>query len=414
VRTALSTERPTGPGGRAVARAVILSGSLGTGHHVISATVADSLDAHGFEVDVLDCMALLGSTGAQIGDRVFRRITAMPGLYDGLHFAHFRQGSGLARAMDHAATRRLVPAIRARLADHPPDLLFATFALGASSAAKLRAHLPPHRTAVLCTDVDPYWWWVWEEVDLFLVTSRSAAGSVRRYAPHARVHVVPPPVRPAFYRAPDQPSARRALGVPSDAPCVLLMGGGWGLGPVAGAARALDAAGIHVLAVAGQNHRLRRRIEDLGLERVRSFGFTDRVPELMAAADVVLTTPGATTCSEARVVGRHLVILDVLPGHGRQNLQHELEQGDADACGSSADEVARVVEAVLSRVSRPIRGCAGRPGEWASAVADALASLGWPPAATARGPARARDPVTNPYGVEWELEESMSTRRQWP
>lgn len=422
-----------------MARAVILSGSLGSGHHIISGTVADSLDVHGFDVQVLDCMALLGSAGAQIGDRVFRRITAMPGLYDGLHFAHFRQGSMLARAMDRAATHRLVPAIRAELAGRPPDLLFATFALGASSAAKLRHHLPPHRTAVLCTDVDPYWWWVWSEVDLFLVTSRSGAGSVRRYAPHAQVHVVPPPVRPAFYQAPDQASARRALGVPLDAPCVLLMGGGWGLGPVAAAARALAADGITVLAVAGQNHRLRRRLEDLHLEQVLPFGFTDQVAQLMAAADLVLTTPGATTCSEARVVGRHLVILDVLPGHGRQNLQHELEQGGADACGSSADAVATAVRAALSRLPRPAAKGARSPGEWASAFAEAMSSLGWwdDAAAGAPGPRLVSDPTTlgshvqSPPGRaprpvrasrqstasgepgEWELEESLSTRRPW-
>jgi hypothetical protein len=61
-------------------------------------------------------------------------------------------------------------------------------------------------------------------------------------------------------------------------------------------------------------------------------GFTDRVPELMAAADVILALPGANTCAEARVVGRHLLLLDVMPGHGRDNLLHELELGDADAC----------------------------------------------------------------------------------
>ena len=45
----------------------------------------------------------------------------------------------------------------------------------------------------------------------------------------------------------------------------------------------------------------------------------------MATADVVVALPGANTCAEARVVGRHLLLLDVMPGHGRDNLLHELE-----------------------------------------------------------------------------------------
>ena len=52
----------------------------------------------------------------------------------------------------------------------------------------------------------------------------------------------------------------------------------------------------------------------------------------MAAADLVVALPGAVTCAEARVVGRQLLLLDVMPGHGRDNLLHELELGGAHAC----------------------------------------------------------------------------------
>lgn len=357
-------------------RAVILSGALGSGHDVVSEVVVQRLEAHDFEVRTLDCMAMLGSRGAKIGDRVFRRITSMPGLYDGLHFAHFRTGSRLVRAIDRAATKFLVPAVKAELEAQPADLLFATFATGASVAAKLRTDLPRVRSAVLCTDVDPYWLWVWEEIDLYLVTSQAAAAAVRRFVPKADIHVVPPPVRPAFYTAPDQFSARRALGIPEDAGCVLLMGGGWGLGPVAELAAALAASGVHVLAVAGRNEALHTRLGQLGTPYVHPFGFTDRIPELMAASDLVMTTPGATTCSEARVVGRHLVILDVLPGHGRENLQHELELGDADGCGPALHEVEPVVEAVLERVSRPLRTVVRPAEEWPVAFTRALDALG--------------------------------------
>ena len=362
-------------------RAVILSGALGSGHDVVSDVVSKSLQAQGWQVRILDCMALLGSRGAVVGDRVFRRITAMPGLYDGLHFAQFRQGTALVRALDRAATSRLVPAVQQELAGSSVDLLFATFATGASVAAKLRradALQPSPRTAVLCTDVDPYWWWVWEEIDLFMVTSGAAAGAVRRYAPRADIRIVPPPVRPAFYRAPDQKTARAALGIPGTAPCVLVMGGGWGLGPMAEVARTLASDGVHVLAVAGHNDRLRARLERRRPDSLHPFGFTERIPEMMAAADLVLTTPGATTCSEARVVGRHLVILDVLPGHGRENLQHELELGDADQSGSNPAEVRSVVEAALDRIGHP-RARPGRsPDEWPRALAGVLEALGLP------------------------------------
>jgi UDP-N-acetylglucosamine:LPS N-acetylglucosamine transferase len=370
-------------------QAVILSGSLGLGHDVISEVVTDSLTGLGWGSRTLDCMGLLGRRAGRAGDWVFRRLTAMPGVYDGLHFAHFRLGTRLAAAMDRAATSRLVPALDAELRRRPADLVIAVFATGASAAARLSGGAPGLRTAVLCTDAVPHSLWVRDGIDLFLVTSPAAAASVRRYVPHARACVVPPPVRPAFYRPLSQAAARQSLGVPADARCALLMGGGWGLGPLEAAAGALAAAGVHVLAVAGRNRRLADRLEALASSapRVHPFGFTERIVELMIACDVVVTLPGATTCGEARAVGRRLVLLDAMPGHGRENLQHELELGGADACNARPRDLTASVLAALDRARRT--GPAGRrpAGEWDRAFAAALASIGVEAAAPLPGPA---------------------------
>lgn len=387
-------------------RAVVLTGSLGMGHHVITEVVAASLGRLGFEADTLDCMSLLGPVASRVGDRVFRQLLGVPTVYDGLHFAHFRPGSRLADVVDRLATRKLAPALGANLREQPADLLVAAFATGASAAAKVAAATPVGRTrpttVVLCTDATPHRLWVQDGVDLFLVTSRAAAASVRRYQPGAQIAVVPPPVRSAFGDAPDRRAARQALGLAPDARVTLLMGGGWGLGPLAATARSLAAKGVTVLAVAGNNRRLARTLHDLARAQpgVVPFGFVEHVPVLMAAADVVLTTPGATTCSEARALGRPLVLLDVVPGHGRDNVQHELELGDADVCDPDPIRLTASVLAVLDRVdaggteggagggsgrrlvhSRPGTG----PAAWEAAFAEALAVIGVGPIAPPAG-----------------------------
>jgi hypothetical protein len=114
-------------------------------------------------------------------------------------------------------------------------------------------------------------------------------------------------------------------------------------------------AGVHVLAVAGRDRRIERGLRELaaGRPRITPFGYTDRVPELMAAADVIVALPGALTCGEARVVGRHLLLLDVMPGHGRDNLQHELELGGADVCVPSLGGVTASVLALRDAAVRP-------------------------------------------------------------
>jgi UDP-N-acetylglucosamine:LPS N-acetylglucosamine transferase len=357
-------------------RAVILSGSLGLGHDVVSEVLSASLAGLGWETRTLDCMALLGLRAGRAGDWVFRRLMARPGIFDGLHFAHLRTGSRLATAMDRAATPRLVSALRGALRDEPADMIISVFAAGVPAAAELAGCLPRPRTVVLCPDALPHATWVRVGIDLFLVTSAAGAASVRRYAPRARVAVVPPPVRPAFTHPPPRAAARSSLGIPADARCVLLMGGGWGLGPVEGAARALAAAGVHVLAVAGHNARLAARLESLAATspRVHPYGFTPRIAELMSASDLVLTLPGAMTCGEARAVGRRLMLLDAMPGHGRENLQHELELGGAGACNPRPPEITASVLAALDRPG-PV-GPARPPGDWDQAFAAAMASIG--------------------------------------
>jgi processive 1,2-diacylglycerol beta-glucosyltransferase len=357
--------------------AVLLGGPLGLGHEMMARCCADLLEGSGWRTRNLDSMSLLGAKSGGVGGRLFNALISVPGVYDGLHFSHLRTGSRLAELMDRRALAPMVPALRADLRREPADLVLSVFATGASAAARLKAEAPRRRTVVLCTDVSVHRLWVAEGTDLFLVTSPAAAASVRRFLPRAAVAVVPPPVRAAFYAAPSQEEARQALGVPLGEPCVLVIDSGWGFGPLVESVSALAAAGVHVLAVAGRQRAVERRLRELARvnRRVTPFGFTDRVPELMAASDVVVALPGATTCSEVRVVGRQLLLLDLMPGHGRDNLLHELELGGADVCRADPAGVTASALALLDAVPRPAPRSGSVP-RWEPAYAAALERVG--------------------------------------
>jgi UDP-N-acetylglucosamine:LPS N-acetylglucosamine transferase len=359
--------------------ALLLSGPHGLGHEMPMRSFRDVLQRSGWRVRSRDSMTLLGSAAAQAGQRVFDRLMSVPGVYDGLHFAELRTGSRVARLAERAAARRAVPALRADLDREPADLVLSVFATGALAAAALKSAAPPgaapgFRTVVYCPDVAAHKLWVHEGTDLFLVSSPAAAASVRRFRPLAPVALVPPPVRAVFYQAPTQQRAREALGVPADAKCALLIDSGWGFAPLPAAAAGLAAAGVHVLAVAGRNEDTERQLRELAAARpgVTAFGFTDLVPELMAAADLVVALPGAATCAEARVAGRPLLLLDVMPGHGRDNLLHELEQGNAEVCGPAAADVTASALAMLDGARHDVP----RPPRWEPAFAAALERIG--------------------------------------
>lgn len=334
-------------------KALFVSGSLGKGHDVLAEACAAALQARGVKCETIDAMRMLGSGASAVGDWVFRRMLSVNALYDAFHFSQLRDDGRLGRFVDREAVRRMHPHLRKVMDEVRPELVVPVFATGAGVAAKLKGDGYEFKSIVAMTDSFAHRMWVHETTDLFLVTSPASGESVRRYWPEAKVEVITAPVRPGFYMAPSRSEARASLGIPKDERCVLLMSGAWGLGPLDLAAKSLAEDGIWVLAVAGTNPALEKRLRSIAQtnNRVIPFGFTDEVPALMSACDVVVTSSG-DTCREARTVGRGIVLLDVVPGHGRENLMHELELGGATACMTTAESIARSVRSFIEDPER--------------------------------------------------------------
>jgi processive 1,2-diacylglycerol beta-glucosyltransferase len=344
-----------------VRRALFLSGKFGAGHDTLAEACAAALLPYGVESRVIDCMPMLGRGPAVVGNWVFRSLLSSTPIYDGFHFSQLRGNGSLGRFMDRAAVKVMLPALIGEVDRYAPDLVVSVFATGASAAVHLKRERPELASVVFMTDSFAHGMWVHQGTDLFLVTSELAAASVRRYQADARVSVVEAPVRPDFYAAPSRADARASLDVPPEAHCVLLMSGAWGLGPLDDVARALASQGWWVLAVSGTNARLATRLTAVSRDypTVIPFGYADRVPALMAASDVVITSSG-DTCREARVIGRRMVLLDVVPGHGRENLMHELELGDAAVCLPTSDSVVGNVRRYLDDLAwEPVRKTTG-------------------------------------------------------
>ena len=198
--------------------ALLLSGPLGLGHEMPVRSFSDMLAKAGWRVRSRDSMSLLGDGAGRAGQRVFDRLMAVPGVYDGLHFAQFRTGGRVATIAERLAARQAVPRLRAELDREPADLVLSVFATGALAAAELRRQRredggpggPAFRAVVYCPDVAAHKLWVHEGTDLFLVSSLAAAASVRRFLPRAPIALVPSPVRAAFYDAPGQAAARHS------------------------------------------------------------------------------------------------------------------------------------------------------------------------------------------------------------
>ena len=111
----------------------------------------------------------------------------------------------------------------------------------------------------------------------------------------------------------------RRLGLNAELPIVLVGGGSEGLGrPDLVVRRMLDLTQVspQIVVLTGRNARLEQRCRRIALEapdRVRVFGWTSDVAEMMSAADLMVSKPGHTF-DEAIASGLPLVSLPPPPG----------------------------------------------------------------------------------------------------
>lgn len=216
----------------------------------------------------------------------------------------------------------LFPELDRLVKDGGWDAVLATHFLPAQLVAG-RPGTPP--VALVVTDFTLHRWWVQPRVKRYFVATRDLADEVRHRVRGARADATGIPIAPSFMEALPRAAARASLGLDPHRPVALVMGGGMGIG-VEEAARAVAAADTpcQVLVVTGRNERARESLQhDAGLpnHRLHVHGLVDRMPDFLAAADVVVTKPGGLTLSEALALGRPLVLTRGIPGHEDGNVE---------------------------------------------------------------------------------------------
>src|SRR4030095_4455707 len=127
-----------------------------------------------------------------------------------------------------------------------------------------------------------------------------------------------------FSAAVDRAAVRRRMSLRDDLPVLLVLGGGFGIGPVSEILEELNklATAVQVVVVCGRNEKLRR---ELAAQEQRHpthvLGFVNCMHEIMAVADLVLTKPGGLTTSEALAMGKPLFGLNTIPAHAASNTE---------------------------------------------------------------------------------------------
>ncbi len=217
-----------------------------------------------------------------------------------------------------------------------PDLVIVTEIAAAEIAAlgKREGRFSSPVLAVL-TDFQAETPWVQPEIDFYCVATQLARDQLAGWGiSQSRILVSGIPIDPSFALPFDKAEVRRSLGLKPGGPVTLLMAGGMGLAPLDLMVSSLERCGLplRVIAVAGRDEALHARVRQLrgkvALD-LRTFGWTNRVPELMAAADLFITKPGGLSVSEALASGLPMILTHPIPGPEERNIRYLVRRGVA-------------------------------------------------------------------------------------
>jgi UDP-N-acetylglucosamine:LPS N-acetylglucosamine transferase len=353
---------------------LILSADVGEGHAAAARALARQIESapEPAEVTVIDGLAAMGPLLQPVVEDGYRvQLRFFPWTYTVIYWLleSVAPVRVLARSLLCLFGSR--PLAR-RIAEHEPDVVVSTYPAVTVVLARLRrtqrVHCP---TVATITDLTGLFFWAQPGIDSHLVMYGESMSSVERIAGRGSAQLVRPLISSEFLDERPQMESRQALDLPQEGRMVVVSGGGWGVGDIEGAVRAIaripDVSAI--VCLAGRNEQLRERLEsDFADERrVRVYGFTERMPEILAAADTLVHSTGGVTCLEAKATGTPVVSYGLPVGHARLNTRAMADLGLL-RLANDTDELSEHVQASFAE-HHALRGRGEHPREGLLAVA---------------------------------------------
>ncbi|HLM85759.1 MAG TPA: glycosyltransferase [Solirubrobacteraceae bacterium] len=340
-------------------RVLILSADVGEGHAAAARALAEQIEAseRHAEVTVIDGLAAMGSLVRPVVEDGYRvQLRFFPWTYTLVYWL-------LEKVMPvRVVARRLLCLAGSRslaraIAEHDPDVVVSTYPAVTVVLAQLRRRGEVRcPTVATITDLTGLFFWAQPGIDVHLVMYGESMSSVERIAGQGSVQLVRPLISAEFLEPRCPVQARRALDLPEEGRVVVVSGGGWGVGDIAGAVREFtrvpDVSSI--VCLAGRNEQLASRLRSAFARepRVRVYEFTDKMPEILAAADVLVHSTGGVTCLEARAAGTPVVSYGLPVGHARLNTR-AMAALDLLRLANDTDELREQVQASFD--SCPVR-----------------------------------------------------------
>lgn len=319
---------------------LIMSAPIGSGHALAAEALKDEFKK------TYNCDVILGSAfdffpkilGKMVLNSYLFILKYMPGLYE----IAYKWGNNPSGSL---WLRNIINRILAFLADSylrkvKPDVVIATHATpaGIISAYKKKNKGTKIILVSVVTDFTIHKWWICEGTNAYFLAANNLKPEIQKKQGQ-ELYYYGIPVRSAFRQEYNRHELRKKFSWQDDTAVCLLMGGGEGLLPmkeILGEVIAKIIVKMRFVAITGRNKELADELKHLYPD-VEVYGFTEAIPELMHAADIIISKAGGLTAAETLTTSLNYIIYKPLPGQEEANAEYLKNAGAAIIAKTPSD-----------------------------------------------------------------------------
>ena len=313
--------------------ALILSCSTGGGHNTAARAVKEELEARGHNAVMLDPYTLDPTwKAAHVGSFYVFTAKCFPHIFGAVYHVGMLLCHLPIRSPMYFANRKAARKLGEYLKSNEYDVIAMTHFYAAEMLTYLKRKgydLPP--TVFIGTDYTCTPFTMETTCDKYVIPAEDLCGDyLKQGAKREQLLPYGIPVSRVFEaHAGDISALRKELGLQPDKRCVLVTGGSMGAGNIKRLTAKLMKYGsenpdTQFVIICGTNEKLRRILTEktAGNNSFTILGFTDRMHDYMAAADVFVKKPGGLSSTEAAVSGVPIVHMAPIPGCETKNIKY--------------------------------------------------------------------------------------------
>ena len=313
---------------------LIFYAAYGGGHLSAAKAIKKYIDENfdNVQTEMVDCVKYVDKVFDKITTDAYKHMAkrapwAWKKMYDNAQDGFFAK-------ISNDANKLMAKKLAKLFYEFEPDIVISTHPFSSQMTTILKKKkLINCKLATVMTDFAPHDQWLinHEYVDYIFVSNEKMKQLIieKNGIDENKIYVTGIPVSERFSEEFDKNKIYKEFGLSNNLKTVLFFGGGeYGLGKdktvAILSALAKSNYGIQVVAISGKNKKMKESFENVVKENnkettIKVLSFTDKVPELMSIADLVVTKPGGLTVSESLVSELPIIVINPIPGQEEEN-----------------------------------------------------------------------------------------------